>query len=72
MPLNNWDQVALAVESIFSTGAEPYSREAIESERDVLATFRLNRPVPDDVNKGYWSTLCLFWDEFKFELENMQ
>jgi len=69
MPFKDWDEVALAAECIFSTSAEPFSREAIESARDVLATCRCTSPVPDDVDKGYWSTCCLFWGEFKFELE---
>jgi hypothetical protein len=69
MPFNDWDGVALAAESVFSTSAEPFSRETIENARDLLATCRCSSPVPDDVGRGYWSTLCLFWGEFKFELE---
>lgn len=68
MPFNDWEAVELAAESIFSTSAEPLSREAIQNARDVLTVCRYTSPVPDDVAKGYWSTLCLIWDKFELEI----
>jgi hypothetical protein len=69
IPFDGWDQVALAAESIFSTGAELFETEVMANARDVLAIRRNVSPVPDDVERGYWPTLCLFWSECKFELE---
>jgi len=68
MPFKDWDQVAQTAHSILSTSAELFSREMIENAREVVAVCRDTSPVPDDVAKGYWSTLCLVWDKFELEI----
>ncbi len=68
MPFKDWEEVATAAESVFSTSDEPFSRETIENARDVLAGCRCTSLLPNGVEKGYWSTLCLIWDKFELEI----
>jgi len=68
MPLRDWNEVETVAKEIMAVSVEPFDAETIANARDLLAICRGCCPVPDDVAKGYWSTLCLVWGNFELEV----
>jgi hypothetical protein len=68
MPLCDWKEVEAIAEAIMDVSVEPFDAETIANARDLLTICRGCCPVPVDVAKGYWSTLCLVWDKFELEV----
>jgi hypothetical protein len=63
-----WAEVDAAVAEIVASATEPFDDRTVANARDFLNFARLHCPPPDDVMKGYWSTLCASWSTAEFEV----
>ena len=60
--MNDWQTVEAEIERIISAeNQKPFTLETIAQARDFLQAVRDRCPVPDQVCKGYWSTIIFSW-----------
>ena len=63
-----WDRVRIEVDNVVASSTEPFEQDTIANVRDLLAICGVETPVPTNVGKGYWNTICLSWTQFEIEV----
>lgn len=63
IPISDWQSVEAEMEQVISgeNVARPFATETIAQARQFLEIIRDRCPVPDEVGKGYWSTIIIDW-----------
>jgi hypothetical protein len=62
IPISDWRFAETEIERVISEDVEPpFAAETIAEARQFLEIVRDRCPVPDDVSKGYWSTVIINW-----------
>ncbi|MFP5237117.1 MAG: hypothetical protein ACLGSD_14545 [Acidobacteriota bacterium] len=64
----DWHQVEKEVAQSIADSSEPFSPATIANVEDFLVACREACHVPIGVAKGYWSTICVWWDHVEVEI----
>lgn len=63
-----WDNVRIEVENVVARSTDAFNPDTLANVRDLLKFCCKESPVPTNVEKGYWSTICLSWPQFEIEV----
>lgn len=66
--LSEWDRVGVEVDQVVSGSPDPFNPNTVANARDLLMACRNKSPLPTEVAKGYWSTVCFCWVGFEIEV----
>ena len=69
-PYTSWEELKVEAERLFMSyeprdgngpANENFGEQTVRNAREFLDYAAKNFPVADDIDHGYWPTLCLYW-----------
>jgi hypothetical protein len=63
-----WDGVGAAIQKVTSSQLENFDPNTIANAFDVVSACESRTKLPSGVKKGYWTTVCLWWEGFELEV----
>jgi hypothetical protein len=68
MSFQDWDAVEAEVRQVVNSCAGSFDAPTVDNVRDLMSVCRVSCPLPKEVAKGYWSTVCISWPNFEIEV----
>ena len=65
---SDWKAVQETVSRTISESSDPFDPTTVANVRDLIDACRELCPAPNSTAKGYWSTICFFWDNLEVEV----
>jgi hypothetical protein len=66
--LDSWEAAELEIEQTIAGSSEPFDEVTIRNTQKFLSACRSRVQTPIGVAKGYWSTICVSWDDVEVEI----
>jgi len=63
-----WVGVEAEIKKIIDEAPAPFDAQTSANVYDLLSFLRDRDPLPDAVDKGYWSTVCFTWGNFEIQV----
>ena len=68
MRVPDWKDVDEAVAEVISESSDPFDPATLANVQDLIEACRDSCRAPEQVDKGYWSTVCLSWENVEIEV----
>jgi hypothetical protein len=68
VPPDTWQAVEAQMRRIVAQSSETFAESTVRNAEKLIAACERRIRMPDQVEKGYWSTVCLFWDGIEVEV----